>query len=309
MHVEILGSAAGGGFPQWNCNCRNCRLVRQGGFSGKPRLQTQVAVSQTRNSWFLLNASPDLRTQIERTPCLHPQEDGRNSPISGVLVTGADIDQIAGLLSLRELHRFCLYCAPSIRRILEQDNSVFHMLQRVPDQVSWHEIRPEESFPLLDPAGTDSGIGCTVFPLAHRYPAYVRPQRAAELKPDEAQLGVMLESPSGRRLAYLPAVATVSSSLFERLARVDLLLFDGTFWSDEELMPLQGRGSSAGDMGHTPVSGGSGSLRKLAGLRRPRKVFIHLNNTNPMLDESSAPYREVRQAGWEVAEDGDQFEL
>jgi pyrroloquinoline quinone biosynthesis protein B len=309
VHVEILGSAAGGGFPQWNCNCRNCRLVRGRGFAGKARLQTQVAVSQTRNSWFLLNASPDLRTQIERTPGLHPQGEGRNSPISGVLVTGADIDQIAGLLSLRELHRFCLYCAPSIRRILEQDNSVFHMLRRVPDQVSWHEISPGESFPLLDPAGKDSGIASTVFPLAHRYPAYVPPERAAELKPDEAQLGVLLESPSGRKLAYLPAVATVSSSLLERLARVDLLLFDGTFWSEDELMPLQGRGSSAGDMGHTPVSGGCGSLQKLAALRRPRKVFIHLNNTNPMLDESSAPYREVRQAGWEVAEDGDQFEL
>jgi len=309
VYIEILGSAAGGGFPQWNCNCRNCRWLREGGFSGQPRSQTQVAVSSARNCWFLLNASPDLRTQIEGTPCLHPQGGGRNSPIGGVLLTGADIDQIAGLLSLRELHRFCLYCAPSIRRILEQDNSVFHMLQRVPDQASWHAIKPGESFRLLDPAGTDSGIGGTVFPLANRYPAYVLPQRAAELEPDEAQLGVMLESPSGRRLAYLPAVATLSRSLVERLALVDLLLFDGTFWSDDELIPLQGRGSSAGEMGHTPVSGPNGSLQKLAGLRHPRKVFIHLNNTNPMLDRASAPYREVREAGWEVAEDGNQFEL
>ena len=309
MYIEILGSAAGGGFPQWNCNCRNCRGLREGRFSGQPRSQTQVAVSPARNFWFLLNASPDLRTQIEGAPCLHPQGDGRNSPICGVLVTGADIDQIAGLLSLRELHRFCLYCTPSIRRILEQDNSVFHMLQRVPDQVCWHEIKPGESFPLLDSAGTESGLGCTVFPLANRYPAYVLPQRAAGLKPDEAQLGVMLEAPSGRRLGYLPAVATLSRSLIERLALVDLLLFDGTFWSDDELVPLQGRGASAGEMGHTPVSGPNGSLRKLAGLRRPRKVFIHLNNTNPMLDRASAPYREVREAGWEVAEDGNQFEL
>jgi pyrroloquinoline quinone biosynthesis protein B len=309
VHVEILGSAAGGGFPQWNCNCRNCRGLRGGRPSLKPRLETQVALSHSRNSWFLLNASADLGTQIERTPCLHPQGDGRNSPISGVLVTGADIDQIAGLLSLRELHRFCLYCTPSIRRILEEDNSVFGMLQRIPNQLCWHEITPGSSFPLLDAAGANAGIGCTVFSLARRYPAYVRPQRASRLKPDEAQLGVLLESPSGKRLAYLPAVGDISPSLIERLSLVDLVLFDGTFWSDHELIQIQGGGSSAVEMGHTPVSGLEGSLRKLAGLRRPRKVFIHLNNTNPMLDESSAQYREVREAGWEVAEDGNQFEL
>ena len=309
MYVEILGSAAGGGFPQWNCNCRNCRSSRAGAPSLKPRLQTQVAVSQCRNSWFLLNASPDLRTQIERTPCLHPQGNGRNSPISGVLVTGADIDQIAGLLSLRELHRFCLYCAPSIRRILEEDNSVFGMLQRMPNQLSWHEITPGTGFPLLDPVGANSGIVCTVFTLARRYPAYIRPVRSAGLQPDEAQVGVLLESPSGKKLAYLPAVGDISPSLIERLSQVDLVLFDGTFWTSDELIEIQGSGSSAEEMGHTPVSGLNGSLQKLAALRRPRKVFLHLNNTNPMLDESSPQYREVLEAGWEIAEDGNRFEL
>ena len=309
MYVEILGSAAGGGFPQWNCNCHNCRRSRAGAVSLKPRLQTQVAISQSPNCWFLLNASPDLRTQIERTPCLHPQGDGRNSPIRGVLVTGADIDQIAGLLSLRELHRFCLYCAPSIRRILEEDNSAFGMLQRIPNQLSWHEITAGASFPLLDPAGANSGIEGTVFALAHRYPAYVRLERSSGLQPDEAQFGVLLESPSGKSLAYLPAVGDISPSLLEHLSRVDLVLFDGTFWTNEELIEIQGSGPSAAEMGHTPVSGPNGSLRKLAGLRRPRKVFIHLNNTNPMLDESGPQYREVREAGWEVAEEGNRYEL
>jgi len=283
--------------------------MREGTLAGKPRLQTQVAVSQTGKSWFLLNASPDLRIQIERTPCLHPQGQGRTSPIGGVLLTGADIDQIAGLLSLREWHPFCLYCAPSIRRILEEDNSVFQMLRRVPQQLSWREITPEKSFPLLDPAATDSEIAGTVFTLASRYPVYVRPQRSIHLKSDEAQLGVILASPADGRLAYLPAVGDISRSLLERLSQVDLMLFDGTFWSDDELIQLQGRGSSAREMGHTPVSGPNGSLEKLAELGRPRKVFIHLNNTNPMLDESSAAYREVREAGWEVAQDGDHFEL
>jgi pyrroloquinoline quinone biosynthesis protein B len=309
VHVEILGSAAGGGFPQWNCNCPNCRSLRDGVLAGQPRLQTQVAVSQTANSWFLLNASPDLRVQIERTAVLHPRGNGRSSPIDGVLLTGADVDQIAGLLSLREWHRFCLYCAPSIRRILEEDNSVFHMLERRPNQLSWHEMTLEKSFPLLDSAGTNSGIGCTVFSLGGRYPAYVVPRRSFDLTPDEAQLGVILESPSGGRLAYLPAVGDISPSLLERLALVDLMLFDGTFWSDNELIEHESSGSRAREMGHTPVSGANGSLEKLAALGRPRKVFIHLNNTNPMLDESSTPYREVREAGWEVAQDGDQFEL
>ena len=180
MLIKILGSAAGGGFPQWNCNCRNCRSSRDGTFKGKPRSQTQVAISHDNRAWFLLNASPDLRTQIEATPVLHPRNDGRNSPISGVLLTSGDIDQIAGLLSLRELQPFPIYCTPSIRRILQEDNSVFAMLNRVPDQVSWTEISSEASFSLLALAENDSGIDCTVFPLGSRYPAYVSQDRICQ---------------------------------------------------------------------------------------------------------------------------------
>src|SRR5579864_7164967 len=135
MRIKILGSAAGGGFPQWNCSCRNCTSLRAGTLKSKGRTQTQVAISNDDRSWFLLNASPDLRAQIEATPVLHPQSRRRDSPISGVLLTSADIDQIAGLLSLRELQPFCIYCTPSIRRILQEDNSVFAMLNRVPKQV------------------------------------------------------------------------------------------------------------------------------------------------------------------------------
>src|SRR5580693_4808338 len=163
MLIKILGSAAGGGFPQWNCNCRNCRSLRDGTFKGKPRTQTQVAICQNNRAWFLLNASPDLRTQIEATPVLHPRNHGRNSPIGGVLLTSGDIDQIAGLLSLRELQPFPIYCTPSIRRILQEDNSMFAMLNRVPNQVSWAEINSEANFSLLDVAGSDSGITCTPF--------------------------------------------------------------------------------------------------------------------------------------------------
>jgi pyrroloquinoline quinone biosynthesis protein B len=308
MDIKILGSAAGGGFPQWNCNCRNCESLRAGTFAGKSRTQTQVAIRSDDCAWFLLNASPDLRLQVEATPALHPRNAGRHSPISGVLLTSGDIDQIAGLLSLRELQPFRIYCTPSIRRILQEDNSMFAMLNRVPDQVSWTEIGCDGSFPLLNAAGSDSGITCTPFSLGSRYPAYVSHERIASLKPEEALLGAILTS-SGKRLAYMPAVPVVTDSLLQRLAEADLLLFDGTFWSDDELIRVQGSGSTAREMGHVPISGEEGSLRKLAGLRGPRKVFVHVNNTNPVLNGSGPQYEEVRAAGWEVAEDGWSFDL
>jgi pyrroloquinoline quinone biosynthesis protein B len=309
MRITILGSAAGGGFPQWNCNCRHCEASRGGTFRGKPRNQFQVAVSHDERSWFLLNTSPDLRLQIEATPSLHPRKTGRGSPVAGVLLTSGDIDQIAGLLSLRELQPFRIYCTASIQRILRQDNSIFAMLNRVPNQVLWTEIGSDESFPLLTVSGNDSGLSCSVFSLGSRYPAYVSRDRAAGLKPEEALLGARLTSSSGGKLAYMPAVPEVDDSLLERLEDADLLLFDGTFWSDDELIRVQGNGSTAWEMGHIPVSGAEGSLQKLAALRGPRKVFVHLNNTNPMLDESGPEYREVRAAGWEIAEDGWSFEL
>ncbi len=309
MRIKILGSAAGGGFPQWNCGCRHCAASRAGTFNGKSRTQTQVAVSNDGYTWFLLNASPDLRIQIEATPELHPRRAGRDSPIGGVLLTSADIDQVAGLLSLRELQPFRIYCTASIRRILQDDNTMFAMLNRVPGQVLWTEIGCDSSFPLLDVTGNDSGLCCTAVSLASHFPAYVSRERAAGLKAEESLLGLMLTSSSGKRMAYMPAVPAVDSALISRLETADLLLFDGTFWSDDELIRVQGSGATAREMGHIPVSGADGSLRALAGLRHPRKVFLHVNNTNPMLDESGPEYREVRAAGWEMAEDGSSFEL
>jgi pyrroloquinoline quinone biosynthesis protein B len=309
VRTEILGSAAGGGFPQWNCNCRNCQSLRAGTFQGKARTQTQVAVTQNRRHYFLLNASPDLRLQIEATACLHPQIGQRDSPISGVVLTSGDIDQVAGLLSLRELQPFRIFCTPSLRCILQEDNSVFAMLNRTPNQVSWREITPGRSFSLLDAAGADSGILCEAFSLANRYPAYVSAQRSASFKSEEALLGLILESSSGKKLAYMPAVPAIDESLLRRLESADLLLFDGTFWSDDELIRVQSSGATAHEMGHVPVSGADGSLQKLAGLKHTRKIFIHVNNTNPMLDESGPQYRQVRDAGWEIAEDGWNLEL
>jgi pyrroloquinoline quinone biosynthesis protein B len=308
MQIEILGSAAGGGFPQWNCNCRNCHAFRHGDFRGKSRTQTQVAVSDDGRSWFLLNASPDLRIQIEQTPALYPRHGVRDSPIAGVLLTSADIDQVAGLLSLRELQPFRTYCTASLRRILREDNSAFGMLNRVPQQVCWTDIKLGESFPLLTVTGSETGIRCEVISLGTKYPVYVAAERA-DLRSEEALLGVVLTAASGGRLAYMPAVPSINEDLLQLLETADLLLFDGTFWSEDELIKLQGSGATAGEMGHVAISGVKGSLRALAGLRRPRKVFLHVNNTNPILDELSPERGVVTAAGWEVAEDGWTFNL
>lgn len=303
MHIEILGSAAGGGFPQWNCACANCRALRSGAFPGKARTQTQVAVSGDGAAWFLLNASPDLRLQIEATPVLHPQHDTRSSPIAGVVLTSADLDQTTGLLSLRELQPFRIYSTHALRRILQEDNSAFAMLNRVSQQVEWTTIQPKACFALTTIEGRDSGLSCEAFSIGARYPFYVKAE-PDRYPGEEASLGLTLTCRGGRKLVYLPAIGEVNQDLLEQMESADVLLFDGTFWTDDELIKVQGSGSTARQMGHLPVSSEDGSLKRLAGLRKPRKVFVHVNNTNPMLNESGAEYRAVRAAGWEIAEDG-----
>ena len=313
MRVKILGSAAGGGFPQWNCACANCRALRSGTFAGKARSQAQVAISADSRTWFLLGASPDLRAQIEGTPELHPREKHQNvirqSPITGAVLANADIDHVLGLLLLRELQPLRVYTTDSIRRILTEDNSMFAMLQRVPGQVTWSTFAPETIFPLENAAGEDSGLRCRALSLGTHYPAYVSPRRQSELTFGEASLGLIVETPGGKRLAYMPAVPQIDDALLKEFDSADVLLFDGTFWSDDELIRMQGGGQTARQMGHVPVASAEGSLHKLAGLRRPRKIFIHINNTNPMLNEAGPEYRQVRESGWEIAEDGCQFDL
>ncbi len=309
MRVKILGSAAGGGFPQWNCACANCRSLRAGTFQGKARTQAQVAISTDTRSWFLLGASPDLHAQIEATPELHPREGLRQSPIAGAVLVNADIDHVLGLLLLRELQPLRVHTTDSIRRILTEDNSMFAMLQRVPAQVTWTSLAPGTVFPLQNPTGEDSGLRCRALSLGTHFPAYVARHRQSELNSGEASLGLIVESPSGKRLAYMPAVPQIDSASLREFESADMLLFDGTFWDDDELIRIQGSGQTARQMGHIPVSSEDGSLSRLAGLRRPRKIYVHINNTNPMLNEAGPEYRQVRESGWEIAEDGWQFDL
>jgi pyrroloquinoline quinone biosynthesis protein B len=306
MQVRILGSAAGGAFPQWNCGCANCRAVRAGTFQGKPRSQTQVAITQDGRSWFLLGASPDLRIQIESTPELHPREGIRQSPISGVVLANADIDHTLGLLLLRELQPLRVYATASVQRILREDNSMFGMLQRIPQQAEWSDFQPGIEFSLCDASNQDSGIRCRSYSLSPHYPAYVKPDRQTQLAAVEASVGFFIRSSARSRMAYLPAVPQIDDALLEQLESCEVILFDGTFWSDDELIRVQGTGQTALQMGHVPVES---TLVKLAGIDRPRKIFLHINNTNPMLDQASPQYRRVRDADWEIAEDGGQFNL
>ena len=305
MQVKILGSAAGGGFPQWNCACPNCHAVRGGQFQGKARSQTQVAVSEGGQSWFLLGASPDLRSQIESSPELHPRSGMRSSPIGGVVLASADLDHVLGLLLLRELQPFPVWAAESVIQILRGENSMFGMLNRSVDQVRWQTIRAGVRFTLKSVNGDDSGIGCMPIAVSSRYPAYAN--RAPQS--DEAVIGLILTAPSGATMGFFPQLAQLTPELKSLFASLDCLLLDGTFWSDDELIRLQGFGQRAGEMGHIPVGREDGSLRRLAELGKPRKMYIHINNTNPMLNQAGAEYRAVRDSGWELAEDGCHFTL
>jgi len=304
MQVKILGSAAGGAFPQWNCDCPNCHAVRGGQFRGKARSQTQVAVRPDDGPWFLLGASPDLRSQIESAPELHPGMRSRSSPISGVVLASADLDHVLGLLLLRELQPLRVHAAGSVIKILRDENSMFRMLNRVPGMVKWQTIRAGEPFTLQSLTGNGGAIRCTAVAVSSHSPAYATQQEL-----EEAVLGLVLTSSSGATLGFFPQLAQLTPELKGLFATLNYLLLDGTFWSDDELIRLQGFGQRAREMGHVPVGGEGGTLQQLAGLSTPRKMYIHINNTNPMLNEAGAEYRAVCDAGWELAEDGCHFTL
>ena len=308
MQVRILGSSAGGGFPQWNCSCANCSRLRRAEFPGVARTQVQLAWSSSPGEWTLLNASPDLRFQIEAERDLWPQaapdssEGGRHSPIRHVILTGAEVDQTLGLLLLREFHSFRVYSTAAVRRILTEGNNLFGVLARFPGQVVWEDISMTEPFCVGD-------TRLEVLPLPGTYPGFVSRDMLGTLRPEGAVIGLLISSSKGgRTLAFLPQVGCVSDALLERLEGCDAVLFDGTFWSDEEPSRIPGLGRTARQMGHLPISGG-GSLERLASLRRPRKIYIHINNTNPILDEESPQHHAVREAGWEVARDGMRIDL
>jgi pyrroloquinoline quinone biosynthesis protein B len=297
VRVHILGSAAGGGFPQWNCNCINCAGLRNGSLRSKARTQCSVAVSADSSRWLLLNASPDLRTQIFLFPDLLPRSGVRGSAIDAVLLSDGELDHITGLLSIREAQPIRLYCTPQVFDWVFASNPIFAALNQ-PDRfrVTRLEDRKVEA--------VGCGLGCEVIFVEGKVPTYVKTSRASR---DGAAVAYkLIDNGAGSALFYVPAIKEIDERFIAAAAECDCLLFDGTFWSDDE-MELRGTGTrTASEMGHIPISGSAGSLARLSNLKI-RKIYTHVNNTNPILDESSGERREIERAGWEVAEDGMDF--
>jgi len=288
----VLGAAAGGGFPQWYCNCDVCRLAWAGDKRVRARTQASLAVSPDRQRWTLLNASPDLRAQIQANPALHPR-DLRASPIASVVLTGAEIDQTAGLLSLRERSPFTIMATATTLAAVA-DNTMFGAL--APDVVSRCAIFPGQRFKLA------GGLEAELFMVPGKVPLYLEGENPETAEETAANVGVEITD-GNKRLAYVPGAAAVTPALRQRLSRADVILFDGTLFTDDEMIRT-GTGTKAGRrMGHMPIDGEGGSLGALQGLLA-RKIFVHINNTNPILVDGSTERRRVEAAGWEVAEDG-----
>lgn len=289
----VLGAAAGGGFPQWNCRCPICRLAWEGDPRVKPRTQASLAVSAGGRDWVLLNASPDLRAQIQMTPALQPQGVPRGSPIGAVVLTGAEVDQVAGLLTLRERGDFTLYATPETLAAIE-DNPIFGVLAT--DVVRRNPVALAQAFAL------PNGLHAELFTVPGKVALYLekdQPELAAE---SGVNVGIEVTS-GGARLAYVPGAAAITKSLMERLDRANVILFDGTLFDDNEMI-ASGTGTKTGRrMGHLPLDGADGTLRRFAGLTG-RRILTHINNTNPILVDGSPQRRKVEAAGFEIAEDG-----
>jgi pyrroloquinoline quinone biosynthesis protein B len=299
VRIKVLGAAAGGGLPQWNCTCTNCSALRQNHPSIQSRTQSQLAVTADEDTWFLINASPDLRQQLINNSEIHPDPTKglRNTPVAGVILTSADLDHILGLLLMREFTPVRIYATRPVISILKK-NSFFQMLGRLPGQSRWTEIEPGVSFH----AGND--LICTPIALSNSLPTYIGEAERAALDATGATIGLILEDPQGTRAAYLPALPSVTASLKELLSTCSTIFIDGTFWSDDELQRIQPGTPLARSMGHLPIDGPSGSLASLKDLSNTRKIYTHINNTNPILQEQSSERRTVEDAGWEVAWDG-----
>ena len=299
MHIKVLGAAAGGGFPQWNCGCPNCRDVRSGAMAAKPLTQECVAVSADAERWFLLNASPEIRSQIESFRGLYPRGP-RHSPIAGILLTNGDLDHCLGLLSLRESHPLVIYATERVRRGFTEGNVLYRTLQRFPGQVTWRALELGREIEV-------GGLAVEALPAPGKPPIHLEGDGVSD--PGD-NIGLLVRDlKTGKRLAYFSAAAAITSAMRAALDQADCVFFDGTFWASDELIALGLGDKRAEQMAHLPVGGKDGSLRTLAGVRTPKRIYIHLNNTNPLLERASPERALVTAAGIAVAEDGMEFEL
>ena len=308
LRVVVLGAAAGGGVPQWNCGCPVCRAAR----SEHPELQStqaSIAISTDGEHWFLVNASPDLRQQLIATPQLHPKAGKlRHSPIVGVILTNGEIDAVAGLLSMREGSPFTIYAHGKVLSILKA-NSIFNVLNE--KNVRRQPIEIDRAFEPTLPDGAPSGIEILPFAVAGKSAWYLE-GKAHPAGRDGAgdTLGLRIKDKmTGRYFYFLASCADVTDDLKSRLAGAPLIFFDGTVWRDDELIAA-GLGNKTGQgMGHIAMSGDSGAIEALSGLDIGRKVFLHINNSNPALLHDSAERQQAERAGWQIPADGTEITL
>jgi pyrroloquinoline quinone biosynthesis protein B len=299
MKIRVLGAAAGGGFPQWNCNCRNCDGVRKGKVRATPRTQSSIAISADGVNWILFNASPDLLAQYKSFAPLQPARAIRDTAIRSIVLMDAQIDHTTGLLMLREGRPLEIYCTDMAREDLSTGNPLFKILGHYCG-VNWHAVPTEHgsSFPVI---GAED-LAFTAVPLKSNAPPY-SPHRDKPRQGDN--IGVRIADPrSGRVLFYAPGLGEIEPHLRPFLEEADVLMVDGTFWTDDEMIRLGLSKKHARDIGHLPQSGIGGMVEVLKPLKASRKILIHINNTNPILDEDSDERRQLTGAGIEVAYDG-----
>lgn len=304
MKIRVLGSAAGGGFPQWNCNAPRCRAAREGHLIGERRTQSSIAISGDDRHWLLINASPDIRQQIIDNPPLHPQEAVRSSGVAAVLLMDSQIDHVTGLIMLRESRTpLPVYCTQRAEEDLRTGFPILNMLE--------HYCGVEVKRLSLNGAavcpGETPGVRFTPIPLTSKAPPY-SPHRADPQPGDN--LGLYIEEPlSGRGLFYAPGLGEVEPHLLPWMSRADVIMVDGTTWTDDEMARVVGGTKRAREMGHLPLTGKGGMLEALAQYPEARRILIHINNTNPILDPDSKERDELRSLNIEVAHDGMELEL
>ena len=304
MRIRVLGAAAGGGYPQWNCNHPNSRRARSGDSAALQRTQSSIAVSVEDEHWFLFNASPDLRQQITDNDVLHPSQGLRHSPIQGVVLTNADVDHIAGLLNLRESQPLCLYGTSKVLNVL-QANSIFNVLN--PKFVKRNTLTLGESVELSFPNGRPSGIVVVPFAVPGKVALWLEDENKdvalAAVGEDTIALEVR-NSSGGTEFFYVPGCAEMTDDLAARLRNAPLVFFDGTLWRDDEMIRDDVGIKTGKRMGHMSLSGEDGTIAAFKNLQVARKVFIHINTTNPVLLEDSEERALATKAGWEVSYDG-----
>jgi pyrroloquinoline quinone biosynthesis protein B len=308
LRIIVLGAAAGGGVPQWNCGCAVCQAARTG-HTGLQRTQASIAISADDEHWFLINASPDLRQQLIATPQLHPKSGSlRHSPIAGVILTNSEVDAVAGLLSMREGLPFTIYAHARVLSILKT-NSIFNVLSET--NVRRQPIAIDEAFEPALPDGSPSGIEILPFAVPGKGAWYLE----GKVHPagDEGAgdtLGLRVnDKMTGKHFYFLAACAKVTPELKQRLAGASLVFFDGTVWRDDELIAA-GLGIKTGQaMGHIAMSGENGAIAALADLGIDDKIFLHINNSNPVLLRDSAERQTAERAGWQIPADGMEITL